>query len=428
LADVQPVQQVPSTSSNWLLSDVATAPVKPEQSVNENSTGLPALFDENGMPIINTKGSELGDIINDYFAQPVANAAGTVLEYADKPRGAIAGAIKGIEDNGIAGAWEGAGKGWKENTSFKEVLPDNLINSPVGNALGTAAKTIFAPVGITAVAEPYYNSLPEADKNNLAKSAVGLGLDIALDPLWVVTPAKAVTATKALGKFVGAEKALAPVVSALEKAKKSEQVQAILAKEFELPGWGNITVRRALSEEGPLSGLLDKLKLDKAKLNEQVAEAGKVLEPLTVKQRENVTRMIEAAPDSVTSVSAVMPKSEMDEFFDLVSKSDNVPVKQVLEQRINDWSKIINDTVTEMRSFDKKGSSNIFYNELTGKNERVIKSVNEHPAVQAFVTKNGRMPKADEWYKLAEDYVLRNAPEVNDTRLLAYDAKDYFDR
>lgn len=244
-------------------------------------------------------GKVFNEYLNEYVMQPAMNVAGTVLEYADKPRGAIAGAIKGIEDNGIAGAWEGAGKGWKENTSFKEVLPDNLINSPVGNALGTAAKTIFAPVGITAVAEPYYNSLPEADKNNLAKSAVGLGLDIALDPLWVVTPAKAVTATKALGKFVGAEKALAPVVSALERAKKSEQVQAILAKEFELPGWGNITVRRALSEEGPLSGLLDKLKLDKAKLNEEVAEAGKVLEPLSEKGREFVTRGIEAKPATV---------------------------------------------------------------------------------------------------------------------------------
>jgi hypothetical protein len=123
------------------------------------------------------------DIVSDvagFFAQPAA-AALEAINYLDKPRGAIAGTVKAAQDGGDL--WEGAKKGWKENTSWKETFPEQFQKD-----------------------NPYYLA-----------SIGGFAADVLGDPLLIATPARAASAIAKGSKAVGlTEKVVNPTVKAIK--------------------------------------------------------------------------------------------------------------------------------------------------------------------------------------------------------------------
>lgn len=112
------------------------------------------------------------------------------LSYLDKPRGAIAGSVKALQDG--TSVVEGASKGWKDNTSWGELFPEDFKKE-----------------------NPYYLA-----------TIGGLAADIALDPLWFVTPAKLASATKATSKAVGLTDAINPAVKAVKESEAGQAVKA----------------------------------------------------------------------------------------------------------------------------------------------------------------------------------------------------------
>lgn len=133
------------------------------QPDNQEQTGI--------MPV-------LGNIW-EHVKEPASSAL-EALSYLDKPRGAIAGSIKAYQDD--TPLLEGAQKGWNENTSYKE-----LFN-------------------------------PEWVKENPKTAAVaGLAADVALDPLWFVTPAKVAKGVAEGSKAIGlTDKLINPAVDAFK--------------------------------------------------------------------------------------------------------------------------------------------------------------------------------------------------------------------
>lgn len=109
-----------------------------------------------------------------------ATAALETISYLDKPRGAIAGGIKAMQDN--TPLWEGIKKGANENTSYKETFN------------------------------------PEWVKENPKTAAfAGLAADIAFDPLWLITPAKIAGGIAKGSKAVGlTDKVINPAVNSFK--------------------------------------------------------------------------------------------------------------------------------------------------------------------------------------------------------------------
>lgn len=137
----------------------------------------------------------LDDIIN--FASDIGNEltqpGKMVLDgmsYLDKPRGAIAGAIKAFFDN--SDIVEGIEKGAEENQSYGELLPKRFRRE-----------------------HPYLSG------------AAGLAMDVAFDPLWFVTPAKVAGLAKKVGKATGVtEHVVNPIAKAISN---SDTGKAIIA-------------------------------------------------------------------------------------------------------------------------------------------------------------------------------------------------------
>lgn len=127
--------------------------------------------------------------VGDVLKQPAA-AAMDVLQYFDKPRGAIAGAVKAVQEN--KPVLEGAQTGWKENTSWKETFNPEWVK-----------------------------------ENPTAAAALGLATDVLLDPLNVLTPVKAVGLVGRGAKAVGLTKAVAPAIKAVEESAAGKRAIAL---------------------------------------------------------------------------------------------------------------------------------------------------------------------------------------------------------
>lgn len=128
--------------------------------------------------------------IGSTVTQP-AMAALEAISYLDKPRGAIAGAVNAATSDGDI--LEGAKKGWNENTSWGEMFPEEFKQR-----------------------NPYY-----------AATLGGLAADIALDPMWLLPPAKV---ANMVGKASKATKFTDKVIEPAAKAfKESELGQKAIA-------------------------------------------------------------------------------------------------------------------------------------------------------------------------------------------------------
>lgn len=148
----------------------------------------------------------------------------TVLDYLDKPASAVAGAAEYL--NGVSNdenIVQAIGRGWKDNTDYSRVLAAKGIDpeSWQGKALNVAGK-------------------------------------IALDPTWIITPAKIAGIVGKGAKVAGiADKAgdLARVAKATEIGKN---VGSALNAAGDLEV-GGLTVKRWLSETSPIQKELDEL-------------------------------------------------------------------------------------------------------------------------------------------------------------------------
>jgi hypothetical protein len=119
-----------------------------------------------------------------------ASAALEGLSYLDKPRGALAGATVALQND--SPVLEGLQRGWDENTSWKETFN------------------------------------PEWVKENPKTAAVtGFAADVALDPLWFVTPAKIAKGVSEGSKAIGlTDNLINPAVNA---ARSTEAGQKAIA-------------------------------------------------------------------------------------------------------------------------------------------------------------------------------------------------------
>lgn len=101
------------------------------------------------------------------FLSNTAAPAFEALAYLDKPRGALAGGVHAALDN--SDIVEGMKSGWDKNTSWKDV--------------------IF--------------SKEEQEEQPIRTTVTGLGYDIFADPLWLVSPAKALSMAGKVAKMTG---------------------------------------------------------------------------------------------------------------------------------------------------------------------------------------------------------------------------------
>ena len=205
--------------------------------------------------------SEIADGLKTIVTAP-ASAALDVISYLDKPRGAIAGAVSQyLHDDTptISEAWEGAKKGWEENTSWKEALPDDFKK-----------------------------------ENPITSSVAGFIGDVALDPAWLVTPAKLAAGLSKTSKAVGlTDKVITP---ATESFKASEMGKKVIANAEDLVGVNRV------------ADALDDFKLGRAA--DDVARADITDEIGKLKKTigegaDDIAKYVEAADRPITSTKAI---------------------------------------------------------------------------------------------------------------------------
>ena len=197
-----------------------------------------------------------------------ASLALDAISYLDKPRGAIAGAVSQyLHDDTptVSEAVEAAKKGWSENTSWKEALPDDFKK-----------------------------------EHPIASSVAGFVGDVVLDPAWLVTPAKVVKALGKGSKAVGLTDKVAPVVNA---AKRSELGQKVIAGAEDLVGVNRIAdiaddFKRGRSfDNAARADVTDKIKELKGVIGDQADDVAKYVEAAPRTQINNtvdVAKSIEA--------------------------------------------------------------------------------------------------------------------------------------
>jgi hypothetical protein len=188
----QPQQQRPSLDEIFSQSPPPVQQVQPTQqrpSLDEIFAGTPPQ-----QPIASTPDNtekSFGDIVSDAASvlMKPASAALEVISYFDKPRGALAGAVKAAQDDtSIMG---GLSKGWTENTSWKETFNQDWVK-----------------------------------ENPTTAAIVGFVTDVVADPLWFTAPAKVAKVLKVPEAAGAARKAL----------ETTEAGRAMLAKAEDMAG------------------------------------------------------------------------------------------------------------------------------------------------------------------------------------------------
>jgi len=170
----------PVVSQTTPVASVAI-PVHPMQSPQIPSTGgtIFEKFMAQQPPQEDKLMGALGSI-GDVLKQPAA-AAMDIISYFDKPRGAIAGAVKAMQDQ--TPVMEGAKKGWEENTSWKETFNPQWVK-----------------------------------ENPMTAAGLGLAADVVVDPLNIITPAKIASLAGKGAKAIGLTSAINPIVKAVEES------------------------------------------------------------------------------------------------------------------------------------------------------------------------------------------------------------------
>lgn len=133
---------------------------------------------------------DIYDIMSDVGSALIkpAETALEAISYLDKPRGAIAGAVKAATEG--EDIIEGASKGWKENTSWGEMFPEEFKKE-----------------------NPYYLA-----------SIGGFATDVVLDPMWLLPPAKIAKTIASGSKAIGlTDNVINPAVKAIKSTELGQK-------------------------------------------------------------------------------------------------------------------------------------------------------------------------------------------------------------
>ncbi len=171
----QPVEsyQTPTPQQRPSLEQIFGTQQKPPQPDNQKQNGL-----------MNVLGN-----VWDGVKEPASTALET-LSYLDKPRGAIAGTVNAFQND--TPLWEGAKKGWDENTSWKETFNQDWVK-----------------------------------ENPKTAAVAGFAADVLADPLWLATPAKIAKGVSEGSKAIGlTDHVINPAVNALKGTERGQKVAA----------------------------------------------------------------------------------------------------------------------------------------------------------------------------------------------------------
>lgn len=200
------------------------------------------------------------------ITQPLAPASppeeksfiSTALDYLDKPASAVAGAVEYLagqsdQDNILSAAYEGA----RRNKDYSRVL----------QAAGV-------------------------DPESFGGKVANIGGKILLDPLWVLTPAKAVEAAARGARATGIADKVADIGRAVADSSVGRKV-ADVAERAGNTQWGDYTLKRWFTEEGPLDAekkILQRAPVLEGELSEKVSKAPE-------EARKAINDYIKAVPD-----------------------------------------------------------------------------------------------------------------------------------
>lgn len=185
LDDLLKQNNAPTMASGSALDNLLTP-----QPIQSNQSNLDSLISTG-----NKENSTIYDTAADLLTQP-ATVALEALSYLDKPRGAIAGAVKAYQDD--TPLLEGAQKGWQDNTSWKETFNQDWVK-----------------------------------ENPTTAAIAGFATDVALDPLWFLTPAKVVGGVSKASKAIGlTDNVINPAVKAVNASETGQKSIAALEDLF----------------------------------------------------------------------------------------------------------------------------------------------------------------------------------------------------
>lgn len=230
------------------------------------------------------------------------------LDYLDKPASAVAGAVEhwsGIGDD--ENAFDAAVRGWKDNTDYKRVLAANGI-----------------------------------DPESWTGKTLNVGGKIALDPTWIVTPARVAGLAGKGAKAIGLADKAADVGRAVKQTSIAQRAiaaaEGVANKEV-----GGLSIKRWFSETSPLQKELDVL--ERAQIN----SADKIREGVTRIEElkkidpslgETVTRAIEANPSKAVAGDAISNVSRQQIYDDLIQKGYDAPTVGKVQETVDFLAKM----------------------------------------------------------------------------------------
>jgi hypothetical protein len=200
----------------------------------------------------------VGDIlagVGKIVTAPAAAALETI-SYLDKPRGAIAGTVKAAQED--SDLWEGAKKGWRENTSWKETFNQDWVK-----------------------------------ENPTTAAIAGFATDVAFDPLWFIKPATVAGKIAAGSKAVGlTDNVVTPLVNKVAASNMGQKVTGYLSDAFRL---NNPVESAQFAYDATKASLVGQTKEGLEKVDKILTEAFPASSRLEVEGM--VQRLVEAYPD-----------------------------------------------------------------------------------------------------------------------------------
>lgn len=189
----------------------------------------------------------------DVVKEPASTAL-EALSYLDKPRGALAGAVKAYEDN--TPLLEGAQKGWNENTSWKDTFNQDWVK-----------------------------------ENPKTAALAGLATDIVADPLWFITPAKVAKGVEEGSKAIGlTDKVINPAVDAF---KATDFGKNTIAKAEDFAGVNRLADTQAEFKSGRATDQV---------LGQDIIDEINKFKEVNPSYAEDITRYVESKPRELSSV------------------------------------------------------------------------------------------------------------------------------
>lgn len=196
----------------------------------------------------------------------------SALHYLNMPSGAVSGAaeyLQGLSDD--EDLLSAISRGATEQPGYNKILRNTLGDEFMDE-------------------DPFY-----------AGTAIDIALQATLDPLIFLTPAKAATGVKALGRATGATDVLSTGANALKNSRAGNYVDdafnTFMNKETKMFTDTPITWRRALSAQGPLDDELAAFSKNRSNLYDEAGQMATRVGEQPEDVRRHITNYLESQPD-----------------------------------------------------------------------------------------------------------------------------------